>query len=85
MIDCLKMGRVVRGSLIYGPWSSSALDRLNFIGNPANASKHCIEDLSSVKYAKVFAWVLEREGGVCKAAVLFVEAWFYSMATTSLR
>ena len=79
------MGRVVRGSLIHGLWSSSVIDRFNFIGSPANASKHCIEDLSSVKYAKGFAWVLEREGGVCKAAALFVQAWFYSMATTSLR
>ena len=41
-------GRLVRGG--------AAED--NFIGNDANASKHCIEDLGSVKYPKIYAWVM---------------------------
>mmetsp|Transcript_73027 Transcript_73027/g.171223 ORF Transcript_73027/g.171223 Transcript_73027/m.171223 type:complete len:668 (-) Transcript_73027:103-2106(-) len=57
-VDCLKVGRRLDdGSLV--PWSESEADRDNFIGNPANAASHCIEDLSCVQYPRVFAWVMD--------------------------
>ena len=50
MVDCLKVGRMVDGHLV--PWSNSKEHRQNFIGRPENLPKHCVEDLSWVKYSQ---------------------------------
>ena len=57
LTDCLRVGRVEKGRLI--PWSSSTADKKNFVGAEENWGKHCVEDLSILKYGKVYAWVLE--------------------------
>lgn len=59
VVDCLSVGVLRQGRL--APASASSTDRANFIGNPINFSKHCIEDLSLVRYAKVYAWVLDNK------------------------
>ncbi|CAE7282168.1 unnamed protein product [Symbiodinium natans] len=56
-VNCVKVGKLEDGRLV--PWSDSEADRQNFIGNPDNLTKHCIQDLGIVQYPRVFAWVME--------------------------
>ena len=58
VVDCLKVGRRVAGRLV--AWSKEEKDQRNFIGKKENLQYHCVEDLSWVKYSKVYAWVLEK-------------------------
>ena len=64
LVDCIPVGRLENGELV--PWSALEVDQLNFIGSPRNSLKHCIEDLSTVKYRKVYAWVLEERTAYVK-------------------
>ena len=57
LTQCLRVGRMEGGQLV--PWSSSGIDRGNFVGAEENFAKHCVEDLTIIKYKKVYAWVLE--------------------------
>ena len=58
VVDCLKVGRLRNGQI--EPWSSSQSDQANFIGALHNLNKHCVSDLSCIKYPSVYAWVLDK-------------------------
>ena len=57
VVACLKVGRRVKGRLV--AWSKEEKDEKNFIGKKENLQYHRVEDLSWVKYKKVYAWVLQ--------------------------
>ena len=54
MVDCLRNGQIE-------PWSSSQSDQANLIGALHNLNKHCVSDLSCIKYPSVYAWVLDEK------------------------
>ena len=59
LTDCIRVGKFdrVRGTL--KPWSDAPQDKQSFVGRRANFTKHRIRNLRIIKYANVFACVLD--------------------------
>lgn len=60
IVDCIRVGRRSEtGQFI--PWTDSPDDLRNFIGSPENLHKHCIADLATIPYPKLYAWVMDNK------------------------
>ena len=55
-VNCLEVGRYEQATKKLRPFDQTTKHHKVFLGN--HFSKHRIKDLSTVKYPKVFAWVL---------------------------
>ena len=57
LVGCICVGMRGPGGRLTPP--DTADGRLNFLGSAANMPKHCVTDLSMIKYKRVWAWVME--------------------------
>ena len=66
-VDSFPVGRLSEGTWL--PYTNAEIDRRRFLLNPENVQKHQVDDLGSVTYKVVYAWVMHVQQLTCRKSV----------------